>query len=123
MVLLSYYFSITRARAVVAIVTFVWPLLGIHGRLKQEKQRLLRESSQRLEATMTELHNRVDAGELQSMNELHVTISSLEIEQSMLTRIPTWPWRPGTLRGVVTALLLPLIVFVLQYVLQRFLFQ
>jgi hypothetical protein len=109
--------------AVISIITFTLPLLGINRRLVREKQRLLRESSQRLEVTMTELHDRVDAGELQSMNELHVTISSLEIEQSMLTRIPTWPWRPGTLRGVVTALLLPLVVFVLQYVLQRFLTQ
>ena len=97
---------ISPARAVVAIVTFVWPLLGIHGRLKQEKQRLLRESSQRLEATIAELHGRVDAGELHSLAELHVTMVSLEIERSMLTRIPTWPWQPETLRGLISALLL-----------------
>ncbi|MFC1803849.1 hypothetical protein ACFL0D_07795 [Thermoproteota archaeon] len=102
------------------IITFIWPLLGIHGRLVQEKQRLLRESSQRLEATIAELHGRVDAGELHSIDELHFTMASLEIEQSMLTRIPTWPWQPETLRGLVTALLLPLVLFVLQFVLQRF---
>ena len=108
--------------AVISIVTFTWPLLGIHSRLVREKQRMLRESSQRLEATLNELHDRIDAGELHSMNELHVTISSLEIEQSIITKIPTWPWRPGTVRGFVSALLLPLVVFFLQYVLQRFLF-
>ncbi len=120
--------GMTIFMAVVSIVTFTWPLLGIHGRLVQEKQRLLRESSQRLEATITELHVLVDAGELHHIDELHaraqflhVTMASLESERSMLTRIPTWPWRPETLRGLVTALLLPLIVFVLQYVLQRFL--
>ena len=107
--------------AVVSIVTFMWPLLGIHRRLVQEKQLLLRESSQLLEVTIAELHGRVKAGELDSTNGLHVTMACLEIEKSMLTGIPTWPWRPGTLRGFVTALLLPLVVFVLQYVLQRFL--
>ena len=106
--------------AVVAIVTFVWPLLGIHGRLVQEKQRLLRESSQRLEAMFAKLYDRVDAGELHSIDELRVTMASLESGQSMLTRIPTWPWRSETLRGLVSALLLPLVVFVLQFVLQRF---
>ncbi len=103
------------------IIIFVWPLLGIHRRLVQEKQRLLRESAQRLEVMIAELHSRVDTRELHSKDELHVIIGSLEREQNMLTKIPTWPWRPETLRGIVTALLLPLVVYFLQYVLQRFL--
>jgi hypothetical protein len=108
---------------VVAIVTFIWPLLGIHKRLVQEKQQLIRESSHRLESTIAELYGRVDSGELHSIDELHVTMASLEIGQSILTRIPTWPWQPETLRGFVTALLLPLVVFVLQFVIQRFILQ
>jgi hypothetical protein len=114
--------------SIVTIVTFMWPLLGIHGRLVQEKQRLLRESSQRQEATIAELHGLVDTGESKNIDELnaraqflHVTMACLEIEQSKLTRVPTWPWQPATLRGFVSALLLPLVVFVLQYLLQRFL--
>ena len=106
--------------AVVAIIIFVWPLLGVHGRLVQEKQRLLRESSRRLEDMIGELHGRVDAKELHSIDELRVTMASLESEQNMLNRIPTWPWRPETLRGLVSALFLPLVMFVLQFVLQRF---
>jgi hypothetical protein len=106
--------------SVVTIVTFVWPLQGIYRRLVEEKQRLLRESSQLLEATLTDLHGRVKAGELHNVDELHVTMASLEIEQSVLTRIPTWPWRSETLRGFITALLLPLLLFVLQFVLEHF---
>ncbi len=107
--------------AVVNIIAFLWPLLGIHWRLVQEKQRLLREYSKRLEAMFAELISRVDAGELDRIDELHVTMTSLETGQNMLTRIPTWPWRPETLRWLVSALLLPLVVFSLQFVLQRFL--
>jgi len=105
--------------AVVAAVTFVWPLLGIHRRLVEEKQRLIRECSQRLAATIAELHSRVDAGELHSRDQLHDTMAGLEIEWSALTRIPTWPWQPETLRVFITALLLPGAVFLLQFVLQR----
>jgi hypothetical protein len=105
--------------AVMAVVTFVWPLLGIHRRLVEEKQRLLRECSQRLEATIAELHGRVDAGELHSVDELRDAMTSLEIERSALTRIPTWPWQPETLRGLITALLLPVAVLLIQFVLQR----
>jgi hypothetical protein len=104
----------------VTMVTFLWPLLGVHRRLVREKQRLLRENAQLLEVTIAELHSRVKAGELHSIDELHVTMASLELEQSVLTRIPTWPWRSETLRGLVTALLLPLVVFVLQVILERF---
>jgi hypothetical protein len=105
----------------VNIVTFIWPLLGVHGQLVQEKQRLLREGSQLLETTITELYGRAKAGELDRIDELRVTMASLETGQNMLTKIPTWPWRPGTLRGFISALLLPLVIFVLQYFLQRFL--
>jgi hypothetical protein len=112
--------------SILNIITFMWPLLGIHGRLVQEKQRLLRENSQLLETTIAEQYRRVQASELHSIDELHVTkanLEILEIGRSMLIRIPTWPWQPGTLRGFVTALLLPLVVFVLQFVIQRFLTQ
>ena len=69
--------------------------------------------------TIAELHGRVDASELLSMDELHDTMAGLEIEWSALTRIPTWPWQPETLRGLITALLLPVAVFFFQFVLQR----
>ena len=77
----------------------------------------------RLEAIIGELHGRVDADKLHKIDELHVTratLEILEIERSMLTGIPTWPWQPETLRGLVTALFLQLVLFVLQFVLQRF---
>ncbi|NIS80050.1 MAG: hypothetical protein GTO14_07545 [Anaerolineales bacterium] len=102
-----------------AVVIFVWPLLGIHRRLVREKQRMLRESSQRFAAAIADLHGRVDAGELQGMGELHHTMTSLELERSALARIPTWPWQPETVRGLVTALFLPAIILVIQFVLER----
>jgi hypothetical protein len=105
--------------AVVAIVTFAWPLLGIHRRLVEEKERLLSEASQRLKATIAELHRRVDAGELRNMDDMNKAMASLEIELNQLTRIPTWPWQPETLRGLITTLLLPVVVFLIQLVLQR----
>jgi hypothetical protein len=42
----------------------------------------------------------------------------LEIEQSVLERIPTWPWQPETVRPMVTALALPMVLWVTQYALQ-----
>ena len=105
----------------VAAMTFAWPLLGIHRRLVDEKKRLLAESAAKFEATVDELHRRIDKKALTSMDDLNKTLSSLEIEQAALRRIPTWPWEPGTLRGVIAALGLPIIIWLIQYGLQRLL--
>jgi hypothetical protein len=98
---------------------FIWPLLGIHRLLEEEKGRLLDECSVRIETAIAVLHRRVDSEGLEGMDDLNKTISSLEIEQNLLERIPTWPWRPETVRLLITALALPLGLWFIQYVLQR----
>lgn len=102
-----------------AIATFVWPLLGIHRLLVEEKGRLLDECSLRLEAIIAELHDRVDSERLEGMDDLNKTIASLEIELNLLEGIPTWPWQPETVRLLITALALPLGLWLAQYLLQR----
>jgi hypothetical protein len=102
-----------------ALAAFLWPLLGIHGLLVEEKGRLMDECSIRLEATIAELHQRVDGGALEAMDDLNKTITSLELELGLLDRIPTWPWRSETVRLLLTALALPLGLWLVQYVLQQ----
>jgi hypothetical protein len=104
---------------ILAIVTFVWPLLGIHRLLVEEKGRLLDECSLRLEAIIAELHQRVDGERLGGMDDLNATLTSLETELNLLEGVPTWPWQPETVRLLITALALPLGLWLAQYVLQR----
>jgi len=103
----------------IAILTFTWPLWGIHRRLVEEKTRLLQESSARFEAVVSQLHLRVDHQELTAMDDLNKTLASLEIEQAALRRIPTWPWEPGTVRGLAAALLVPLVLWLVQSLLEK----
>jgi hypothetical protein len=104
-----------------AVLAFVLPLLGIHRLLAEEKARLLNESSERLKAALAELHRRVDGSDLRRMDDLNKAITSLEAERSLLGRIPTWPWQPETLRTVIGALLLPLVLWLAQAILGRWL--
>ena len=104
---------------VLSLAVFIWPLLGIHQLLEEEKGRLLDECAVRMESAIAELHRRVDSEGLEGMDDLNKTISSLEIEQNLLERIPTWPWRPETVRLLITALALPLGLWFIQYLLQR----
>ena len=80
---------------------------------------MLDEVAFRFEATVGELHRRVDEGNLQGMDDLNKTMASLEIEQNLLKEIPTWPWQPETVRLLITALALPLGLWIAQYLLQR----
>jgi hypothetical protein len=87
--------------------------------LVEEKERLLGEAALRFEAAIAGLHQRMDSGKLEGMTDLNMAIASLELEQNALNRIPTWPWQPETVRWLVTALVLPLGLWIIQFVLQR----
>ena len=104
-----------------AIVAFVWPMLGIHLLLVEEKGRRLDEIALRLRAAAVDLHRRVDDGRFEGMDDLNNAMACLEIERGAVERIPTWPWQPETVRLLITALALPMGLWVVQLVLQRLL--
>lgn len=104
---------------VVALLTFILPLRGAHSLLVEEKERLLSENGERHRAMTTELHRRVDANELGEIDNLSKTLSSLDLERVLLERVSTWPWQPGTIRTVIAALLFPVVVWLMQWLLER----
>jgi hypothetical protein len=103
----------------IAAATFALPLLGAHRHLVAEKNRRLAEVSSHFEAAAERLHRQLDSPRLDQMDDLNKALASLEIEQGVLRRIPTWPWEPGPVRGLVAALLLPIAVWILQLLLGR----
>jgi hypothetical protein len=112
-------FVVTFIVLLIAVIIFIWPQLGIHNLQVAEKDRLLEEVNQRFEAIIGELHRRVDAGELDQMNDLRLTMTNIEMELNALKGIHTWPWQPETVRWLITALVLPLGLWLIQFVLQR----
>lgn len=106
-----------------AAFTFVWPQFGIHRLQANEKERLLDEVARRFKSTTEILHRKMDAGELDGIAELNVVLTSLEIERNALRKRPTWPWEPEVARLLVTALALPLGLWLVQLILQRILGQ
>lgn len=103
----------------VILVTFIWPLLGAHNLLEREKQRLEEDIARRIEATMSRLHGQIDADDLSARGPLKETLDGLVTEQGVVERLRTWPWRTGTIRGVGVAFFVPIVVWVVQRVLER----
>jgi len=103
----------------IAAATFALPLLGAHRALVAEKKASLLEVSSRFRATTVKLHSQLDRGRLAQMDPLNKALTSLQIEQDVLHKIPTWPWEPGAVRAIVAALLLPVAVWAIQLLLAR----
>ncbi len=101
-----------------ALVAFAWPLLGTRRMLAKEKAQRLDQVSLRLEGVFSQMHERIDRGEIEGLEDLTKVVSVLETERDTLEAISTWPWQPETLRYLVTALLLPLLLWIIQYVVQ-----
>ncbi len=113
--------GLTVSFAAIAGATFALPLLGAHRRLVAEKNRRLAEASSRFEAAAEQLLRDLDGRRLGQMDYLNKALANLEILQTGLRRIPTWPWQLGAARGLLAALLLPVAVWAIQLLLGRFL--
>ncbi len=98
----------------VAIVVFVLPLLGMHGRLDAEKDRLETASDGRMRSLLGELDEAIDARATDRVDALDRTVSALRHQREIIAKLPTWPWSTGTIRGFGSALLLPMVLFLIQ---------
>jgi hypothetical protein len=112
--------GLTLLVVLIAAAAFVLPLQGMHRRIEAEKERLQLEADRRLKATFAQLHRSVDGRDLSVADGLNKTLESLQLERDALARIPTWPWEPTTLRGFVSALLVPIVLWFIIRVLERF---
>lgn len=105
----------------VALATFLLPQLGIHRLQVQEKERMLDEAYRHYEKILQALHLQVSEYDFEDISRVSTAFSSLEREISTIKATSTWPWQPGTLRWLFTALLLPVLLWLLQYFLGQFL--
>jgi hypothetical protein len=110
-------FSLFFVEIVFAVLVFILPLWGIHVRIQDEKEDMLKKYGERLRKTDNELHQLFDDKDLNSMEAYQKGISALISLRTEIEKTPTWPWQPATLRGFLSAVFLPIILFVIQQLL------
>jgi hypothetical protein len=103
----------------VAVAVFVLPLRGMQRRIVAEKRRLQTEVGLRVEATMTAIHQAVDEGDYATAGSTNGALSALITERDLVDKLPTLPWRPGTLGALVSAIVLPLGLFLVERALSQ----
>lgn len=104
---------------VVSVVAFVIPVRGLHQRISDEKDRRLGEVHATFAAVLSEMERRVAAGDLEGAGRLNDAISAANAAVGVVARAPTWPWRPETLSAFVSAVLLPVGLWVVITILGR----
>jgi hypothetical protein len=103
-----------------ATTSFVLPLRGLHDRIVGEKARHQAAASEVQAATVTEIQARIRAGDYDRMSQLNDALAATTSAAAVIGRIPTWPWRPETIRGFAGAIGLPVLVWFITSLLGRF---
>ena len=106
---------------VLAVAIFVLPIIGMRRLLEDEKDRVLKETSDLLKDTWDSLDRRIKNGEFEDLQGMESAIVSLTNKRELLSKISTWPWNPRTIRGFASTLLLPIFLWLVTRVLERFL--
>ncbi len=109
------------SQVLLALGAFILPLWNVHKRLVAEKRRLMAEVDRRVETAIDRLHKALDQDDLARVKEVDTALGGLASERSLLSAIPTWPWRAATFSGFVSALILPIVLFLIQLALRSWL--
>jgi hypothetical protein len=104
---------------VAAAAVFVMPLRGMQRRITSEKRRLQTEVGIRIEDAIETMHDRIDADDPAGARAQHEVLQALVMERELVEKLPTLPWRAGTLGAVVSAVVAPLALFVVTRLLER----
>jgi hypothetical protein len=105
----------------VAVASFVLPLRVMHTRLVTEKKRLLGDAQERLKTVLARIHTALETNDLGIAEQLNHQLTSVRSEIDVLDHLRTWPWSTATIRGFVTALLLPIGLIVFSQVITKLL--
>lgn len=96
------------------------PLLGMRNRLKVEKAHLLSGTNESIQVTINRIHNLVNSNEYEDIGGLNTALSALIVERELISGISTMPWDPSTVRGFASTLLLPILLWLVTRLLERF---
>lgn len=107
---------------VLILLTFYLPLSGAHRRLASEKDRLLQEVNSHIATILARIHSAAfEQQDYQDVGGMRTVLSALREEEQIIQALSTWPWRPATIRELLSALFLPIVLVLIREVVTRLL--
>lgn len=117
----SFAASQTYVFVAFALAIFYVPMRGINQRIIAEKEHLLRDVNMRLERMYQRIHVAEENQDYTDALGMRNLLAALTTEKESIENVPTWPWRPGTFATLLSALLLPVFLSLVNLVLDRLL--
>lgn len=97
------------------LLMFFLPLWGVHRRLSVEKDHLMEEVNTRIATIQKRIYKAAfEEQGYENVADMRMVLSTLMEEKQTIEGLRTWPWRPGTLTGLVSALLLPVLLMIVR---------
>src|SRR3990172_3280090 len=90
---------------------FFLPLSCMHGLLEAEKKRLRLDTDERYTRLVERFNREVDKGKFTNLDTKARVIAALAAQRELLAKISPWPWRPETLRSLLSTLALPVVLY------------
>ncbi len=100
-----------------ALSLFFFPLADVNRIMHRAKERMLSELNEDLKDVQQRVHRSVASKGLAKISDLRTAVSALKEEIDIVQKIRTWPWQTETLRNLLTPLLIPIFVYLVQRVL------
>jgi hypothetical protein len=105
---------------VLAAAIFALPIMALRGRLEEEKLRALQSTSHHLQLAREILHGKLRDKDLTDMKEVDAGMASMVRDLELYRRASTWPWDADAIRAFASALLLPIVLWLITRLLERF---
>jgi hypothetical protein len=104
----------------IAAAAFVLPLIGMRVKLLEERNAMLDKNDYRIEQMVNQFNLRIDAENMEDIDEYPRALQALRTERTALQKISTWPWDVSTVRGFATTFLVPIFLWLITHFLDRF---
>lgn len=99
---------------VLAFITFLLPLWGIHKRIQQKKEEVREENGLEIHRVHQNLLSHLRKNDYKTGGDAERVLTSLYKMREQIEKVPTWPWNPGSLRNFLSAVFLPLALWLVQ---------
>jgi hypothetical protein len=106
---------------ILAAAIFAVPVMSLRGRLIEEKRRALADTTYHLRLAREILHSKVRDKNLTDMKEIDAGLASLARDLELYRRASTWPWDSAAMRALASALVLPIIIWLVTRLLEQIL--
>jgi hypothetical protein len=113
------FFGVTGIASLLPLFAFVFPIGALSRQLLLQKKQEITRVSLQLKGAYEKVSVDFESNKLEEMEMTKATISNLNSHRQYLNNLSAWPWKQGTFRLTLTAVLLPIIVWIVQQILDR----